>query len=862
MGSTSGMRAREPRRAIARGLAWTLMIAPWTARAVALSLGASMELDCASPDVGPATGGTLVTLAGDGYGGSASAACSFDSTVVAPSVKTATAMTCLSPRYGDDNGGFVAIGLTLRRNGREATTAPLDVDGGWTFNFAKQMTVSNAYPTDAPVGGGEIIYLTGAHLHETRSVRWTKPVTHVSADVVSSAMVRVESPPVTTGEISSMIFPTFTTTQGEYDANVAAATSANQTTSIPPRSRGALGFVLETGAFSITNVTGTANTTGGTPVSVIGSGFNTVGGDDDGTFLSCYFGTIGPVDARVVGRNTAMCVSPAHVDDDTLFFGLGIGNGRFVLVSTITINMTLDYAVVIDPDTPTQDASDVTWMLMNPTLDVILGATPFDVVVGGSFHVRGSGMSFDLDRYNSGDGCTCVYPGGSSSTLDSISSALARCTNTPYWTTGEVKISCAGDLNNVVRSLYVAPVLVPTITNVDAVVITYQGGSAITVTGQSFPDEGESRSYSGCHFGPIGPVHARYMSGTEIECVAPALMPSQSALNLGFGATESVDLVQYGLTIQVTADTTSTFISPPLWLTPATTYVSAQSARIAVSDYQSLGTLSVGTLTCVFGTHNRTTTGTSSAPVVNCPMPPLMSPGFTVVRITRNFAAASLDPPASLLVKKDHVVYGAHPRQTWGPVDVISITGSDFLATNVEGTFDPSTSLCVFSNSAGFGGGVIVSSALITCESPMTESLRSAERWVKPCFEECSSTTALAVGSTSAADRDRVTLTSMVPANVVDVDAVSGWTFGGTTVRATLSVGVPSEVLECHFGPIAVRARPAGVAVNSSVAIAASENIEIDCVSPARERGEVIVHASLAQSRAPYLDGGVSFLYK
>jgi len=274
--------------------------------------------------------------------------------------------------------------------------------------------------------------------------------------------------------------------------------------------------------------------------------------------------------------------------------------------------------------------------------------------------------------------------------------------------------------------------------------------------------------------------------------------------------------------------------------------------------------LSVGTLTCVFGTHNRTTIGTNYESVVHCPLPPLMSPGFTVVRIARSFAAASLDPPASLLVKKDHVVYGAHPRQTWGPVDIISITGADFLASNVEGTFDPSTSLCVFSNDAGFGGGVIVSSALITCESPMTESSRSAERWVKPCFEECSNTTALAVGSTFAADRDRVTLTSMAPANVVDVDAVSGWTFGGTTVRATLSVGVPSEVLTCHFGPITVRARPAGVAVavNSSVAIAASENIEIDCVSPARARGEVIVHASLAQSRAPLLDGGVAFLYK
>jgi hypothetical protein len=229
--------------------------------------------------------------------------------------------------------------------------------------------------------------------------------------------------------------------------------------------------------------------------------------------------------------------------------------------------------------------------------------------------------------------------------------------------------------------------------------------------------------------------------------------------------------------------------------------------------------------------------------------------------LARDAAAASLDPPAILLVKEDHAVTGAHPRQTWGPVDVISITGSNLISTHVEGTIDSAKSLCVFGGGAGVSGGVVVSSALIMCESPLAESTGVVERWVTPCFEECDSTKALPTGSTASASHTRVALTSMAQSYMSSVDAASGWTFGGTPVRATLSIAVASEMLTCHFGSTRVQARPAGVAVVETVASAQGENIEIDCVSPARERGSVTVYATLAQSRAPLLSG-VAFLYK
>lgn len=850
-------RAKRRRGVAATALARALIAASWSC-VFALRPGASMSIDCVTPEVGPAVGGTLVTLAGEGYGGSADAACAFDDAVVAPTSKGTQSghatMVCLSPRHADDRGGFVSVGLTLRRANRAATTAPMN-ENGETFNFAKQMSVTNAYPTDAPEIGGEVFYLQGKHLHEAVSVRWTKPVTHVGVDVVSSALIRCETPPLTSGEISSMVIATFTASQSEYDANALAATTANQTVSIPPRSRGVLGFVLETNDFSLTSATSSVNVTGGTPVLVTGNGFSTVGGEDDGDFLSCFFGTIGPIDARVTASKTATCYSPARAAAASVPLRLGIGNGRFVLTTTVNVAFTETTRQTTDPLEPAEEAQSL--VVMNPTLDVASGATPFDVVLGGNFFVRGSGFSFDYD-----DGCVCTYPDASTSRLVYVSSAIARCSDTPTWTSGEVKISCSADANAVVRSVYVAPVAVPTITSVDVLTITHQGGVALQVTGTSYPDEGESRAYSGCHFGAVGPVHARYMSGTVAECVTPALKPSQSALMLGFGATESVDLVQYGLTIPVTAETTSAYVAPPLWLTPATTYLAAATAKIIVGDHQQLGTLSVGTLKCVFGSGNlNATVGTYVAPSVHCPTPALLSPGFVVVRLARDAAAASLDPPAILLVKEDHAVTGAHPRQTWGPVDVISITGSNLISTHVEGTIDSAKSLCVFGGGAGVSGGVVVSSALIMCESPLAESTGVVERWVTPCFEECDSTKALPTGSTASASHTRVALTSMAQSYMSAVDAASGWTFGGTPVRATLSIAVASEMLTCHFGSTRVQARPAGVAVVETVASAQGENIEIDCVSPARERGSVTVYATLAQSRAPLLSG-VAFLYK
>jgi len=824
------------------------------ARALAMSSKSmSMSIDAMDVDRGGAIGGTLIVVEGENFASSNASACAFDLATVVPVSTSMTTMVCVTPKYGDERGGFASVGVTLRRDGRDVATTPFGTYE--TFNYAKAMVIYGAYPSDANVHGGEIVYVAGAHLHETASVRWTQPATHVSGNVISSALVRCESPPLTITEISSMIIPTFAATKVAYDANVAATIAANQAVSVPPRSTGTFGFILNTDAFGLTSITPTSvNTTGGTNIVVKGTGFTTSGGADDGTFFSCHFGTIGPVDARITGTLYASCASPAHASEANAPFRLGVGNGRFILSSTTTITFadtawtTADALYVEEP---------VSLVVMNPTLTVVNGAVPFDVVVGGSFFIEGSGMSFDSD-----DGCVCTYPGGTTSPLVFISTALARCTDVPLFTagSGDITLSCSADINAVTRTTYLATIAVPAISSVNYQTISYQGGVALQAIGIDYPDEGESRSYSGCHFGTIGPVHARYLTYAIAECVTPALSPGLNVV-LGFGATESQDLVQYSsISISVTSvASTATTVAPPLWLTPSTMYESAYTAVISVSDQENLGALSVGTLVCTFG-YNLTSTGTASAPSVACPAPVGMLPGFTVVRLSRDGAAASLDAPAIILVKTDHHVASIHPRRTWGPTDLLFAFGTNFIVA--DGAIDPSKSLCVFSG-AGASGGMIISSALLVCESPVVETALSVERWMAPCFESCSSSTGLPTGSTRNAVDARVSITTTAQAYLSTADVRSGWTYGGTPLRATLSTAVASDALSCVFGSIRVQARPAGVDVATNAgAVAQGSTLEIDCVSPARVRGVVNVYATLAHSFAPLVDGGISFTYR
>ena len=94
-------RAKRRRGVAATALARALIAASWSC-VVALRPGASMSIDCVTPEVGPAVGGTLVTLAGEGYGGSADAACASSAIAMDNCVLKCVSARCYDNVYGGD----------------------------------------------------------------------------------------------------------------------------------------------------------------------------------------------------------------------------------------------------------------------------------------------------------------------------------------------------------------------------------------------------------------------------------------------------------------------------------------------------------------------------------------------------------------------------------------------------------------------------------------------------------------------------------------------------------------------------------------------------------------------------------------
>lgn len=98
-----------------------------------------------------------------------------------------------------------------------------------------------------------------------------------------------------------------------------------------------LGFVLETNDFLFTSVTSSVNVTGGMFVLVMGNGFSIVGGEDDGDFLSCFFGMIGFIDVCVMVLKMVTCYSFARAAAASVSLRLGIGNGCFVFMMIVNV---------------------------------------------------------------------------------------------------------------------------------------------------------------------------------------------------------------------------------------------------------------------------------------------------------------------------------------------------------------------------------------------------------------------------------------------------------------------------------------------------------------------------------------------
>jgi hypothetical protein len=222
-----------------------------------------------SPNVGPLTGGTSVTITGAGF--TAATVVDFGGAAAAIISVTATQIVAMSPA---ESAGPVDIpvDVTVTTPGGTSATSPAD-----QFTYLAAPALTGISPAAGPATGGTLVTITGTSLAYATAVDFgSTPVTIVSD---TATQISVTSPAgAGVGEV------TVTTPGG-----TSGASSANQFTYVP----------VVTG---ISAYGGLA--TGGTLVTITGAGFTNSSAVD--------FGTIPATDVVVVSTTQITATSPAE----------------------------------------------------------------------------------------------------------------------------------------------------------------------------------------------------------------------------------------------------------------------------------------------------------------------------------------------------------------------------------------------------------------------------------------------------------------------------------------------------------------------------------------------------------------------
>ncbi|HET9180174.1 MAG TPA: IPT/TIG domain-containing protein [Terriglobia bacterium] len=246
------------------------------------------------PGSGPAAGGTLVTIFGTGFNQSASVA--FGSVAAASViVMSPTQLQAITPAHA---GGMVSIAITENPHNRSAM-----LPGGFTYTTASassststgssgsntstgsgsstgstSMGISGASPTVGPTTGGTVVTITGTGFQAGASVAFGAS-SSPTVTVASSTEIDAISPPESSGT-----------------AAITVTNPDGQSASLPS------GFTYSSGPSLSTISPNTGPVTGGTTVTISGSGFQ--------SGASVSFGGIAATSVKLVSSTQIQAVSP------------------------------------------------------------------------------------------------------------------------------------------------------------------------------------------------------------------------------------------------------------------------------------------------------------------------------------------------------------------------------------------------------------------------------------------------------------------------------------------------------------------------------------------------------------------------
>lgn len=141
-----------------------------------------------SPSKGPQTGGTPITVSGNGFRLSSRLGCLFDEEFVAATYQSETQVQCVTPPATKDRAVIVAV----------ANDVPGSAAEGKEYLYIGRPYISSMYPRSGPMSGGTSIRVNGFNFMDAQEVRCVFGSQAVSARRVSSTQIRCISPQAST----------------------------------------------------------------------------------------------------------------------------------------------------------------------------------------------------------------------------------------------------------------------------------------------------------------------------------------------------------------------------------------------------------------------------------------------------------------------------------------------------------------------------------------------------------------------------------------------------------------------------------------------------------------------------------------
>jgi hypothetical protein len=229
-----------------------------------------LSITSVGPNSGPDTGGTSVTIAGVGFTPSASV--SFGG-AAAPSViyVSSTELQAITPAHA---GGTVSVAVTENPHNQSAALA-----GGYTYTTSSAgLGLSGVSPTEGPTSGGTVVKVMGKGFQAGASVAFGNSQS-TAVTVASSTEINAMSPPGSSGTVAITVT--------DPDAQSASLPSAFTYSSAP----------------SVSSASpNTGPVTGGTTVTILGSGFE--------SGASVTFGGSAATSVTLVSSTQIQAVSP------------------------------------------------------------------------------------------------------------------------------------------------------------------------------------------------------------------------------------------------------------------------------------------------------------------------------------------------------------------------------------------------------------------------------------------------------------------------------------------------------------------------------------------------------------------------